>query len=379
MSERLQYLVIGNPENRRVTLFQAALKRLGKPAASVLSYRELLQDADGLRRWLRDWQARATSSSRLCIRLDSPGENAQVEQLLIKLGLKMAGERARLRYEHGRIQHVAAWFDGFSDCLSRIAETVAGFDRVRFTSHPHEILLAFNKPACHQHLMAHGISVPEVLTSIASYDDLITRMKTLGWSRVFVKLATGSSASGVVAIHLNSIGVRALTSMEMIGSGQRARFYNNLKLRSYTRERQVATVVNFLCDAGAHVERWLPKAAMGQRNFDLRLLVIAGRPMHCVVRTSRSPITNLHLGNERGDFALLRKRMPTGAWADVLALARQTATAFPRSHMLGLDILLQPGFRLPTVLEVNAFGDLLPGVFYRNCDSYTAQVVALVK
>ena len=226
-------------------------------------------------------------------------------------------------------------------------------------------------------MLAHGVAVPESLIGITGYDDLITRMKTLGWNRIFVKLATGSSASGVVAIHLSSTGVRALTSMEMSGSGQRARFYNNLKLHCYTRERQVASVVNFLCDAGAHIERWLPKAALGQRNFDLRLLVIAGRPMHCVVRTSRSPITNLHLGNERGDFELLRKRMPPGAWAKVQALARQTAAVFPRSHMLGLDILLQPGFRLPTVLEVNAFGDLLPGVLYRNRDSYTAQVSSL--
>ena len=132
MSERLQYLVIGNPENRRVTLFQSALKRLGQPAASVLSYHELLENANRLQCWLLDWQARSRPSSRLCIRLDSPGENVQVEQQLIKLGLKLSGKRARLRYEHGRIQHSQAWFDGFSACLSKIEDTVASLNESAF-------------------------------------------------------------------------------------------------------------------------------------------------------------------------------------------------------------------------------------------------------
>lgn len=96
--------------------------------------------------------------------------------------------------------------------------------------------------------------------------------------------------------------------------------------------------------------------------------------MHCVVRTSRSPITNLHLGNRRGDLEMLRQRMSRQAWSEVLQLARQAAATFPSSHMLGLDILLQPGYRRPTMLEVNAFGDLLPGVLYRRQDSYEAQV-----
>ena len=374
MSSRLEYLVVGNPENRRVSLFQSALKRFGKPIAHVLAYRDLLADAECLQRWLQAWQARSLGSSRLCIRLESPGENVEVEQQLIARGLRLSGRRARLIHEHGRIYHPRPWFVGYTDLLNSFADATAPFENVRFASHPQEILLAFNKPLCHQHLMQYHIAVPEAMADVADYDQLIAGMRALGWSRVFVKLATGSSASGVVAIHLSSTGVRALTSMEMIGSGRRAKFYNNLKLSSYTRQRQVASIVNFLCDAGAHVERWLPKAALGDRNFDLRLLAIAGQPMHCVVRTSRSPITNLHLGNRRGDLDLLRARMSVQAWSTVQELARQTAAAFPKSHMLGLDIMLQPGFRRPTVLEVNAFGDLLPGVHVRNLDSYQAQI-----
>ncbi len=167
--------------------------------------------------------------------------------------------------------------------------------------------------------------------------------------------------------------MRAITSMEMIGGGQRAKFYNNLKLQVYTQPNQVATIVNFLCKAGAHIERWLPKAALGDRNFDLRMLVIAGKPMHCVVRTSRSPITNLHLGNRRGDLELLRQRMSSKPGRRS-RFSSTIGRMFPALHMLGLDILLQPGFRRPTVLEVNAFGGPFARVLFRKLDSYEAQI-----
>lgn len=369
------YLIIGNPENRRIALFQSALQRLSLPKAKVLSYQSLLNDADSLAVFFKQWSLASHSSQRLCLRLESPGENADVEQQLIERGMRLAGRVRRWRYELGRIQHSKFWFAGFSDLLNGLAGYTDEFEEVSYASHPFEILLAFDKPRCHSYLARHGIAVPSAIAEVTCFDELISQMRERNWNRVFIKLASGSSASGVVALHRTGTGVHALTSMEMIGSGQRAKFYNNLKLQLYTRQSHVKRIVDFLCECGAHVERWLPKAALVDRNFDLRMLTIDGQPMHCVVRTSRSPITNLHLGNRRGDLEMLRQRMSQSAWQDTLDLAVRVATLFPRSHMLGLDILLQPGFRNPTLLEVNAFGDLLPGVLHGNLDSYAAQIM----
>jgi len=41
---------------------------------------------------------------------------------------------------------------------------------------------------------------------------------------------------------------------------------------------------------------------------------------------------------------------------------------------IGIDLLLTPGFRKQVVLEVNAFGDLLPGKLYQGIDAYRLQV-----
>ncbi|MGW4249748.1 STM4014 family protein, partial [Nocardia sp. NPDC004722] len=61
--------VVGNPGNRRVTLFQDAVRRAGLPAARVVSWREVL--CGGAEFTAGEW-----------VRLDSPGEDAEVERLL---------------------------------------------------------------------------------------------------------------------------------------------------------------------------------------------------------------------------------------------------------------------------------------------------------
>ena len=47
----------------------------------------------------------------------------------------------------------------------------------------------------------------------------------------------------------------------------------------------------------------MPKAGLAGHVFDLRVVVIAGRARHAVVRMSRGPMTNLHLLNRRGAFS----------------------------------------------------------------------------
>ncbi len=77
------------------------------------------------------------------------------------------------------------------------------------------------------------------------------------------------------------------------------RLVNSLRVRSYGTEEEVAALIDMLAPDGLHVERWLPKATLDGRVFDLRVVVIGGEPTHAVVRTSRTPMTNLHLGGAR--------------------------------------------------------------------------------
>ena len=49
---------------------------------------------------------------------------------------------------------------------------------------------------------------------------------------------------------------------------------------------------------------------------------------------------------------------------------------FPRSLYFGVDLLFLPRFQRHALLEVNAFGDLLPGVTIRSFDTFQSELVA---
>jgi hypothetical protein len=55
----------------------------------------------------------------------------------------------------------------------------------------------------------------------------------------------------------------------------------------------------------------------------------------------------------------------------------RVAGCFPGSLQVGVDLMFLVGWRRHAVAEVNAFGDLLPGVLVDGRDTYAEQVHAL--
>ncbi|MEO3743302.1 STM4014 family protein [Plantactinospora sp. B5E13] len=352
MTGRAPLVVVGNPENRRVTMFRTAADRAGVPV-SVLPWREL---ASG--------PVRVPAGAT--VRVDSPGEDSEVDRLL--RGADRTGE-------HGEILGLHRWYVGFRDALRRLADAVdtAG---ATLLNPPDEILVMFDKRACHARLDAAGVPVPPALPgSPADYPQLRTMMRAVGWRRVFVKPAHGSSASGVLALQTAPGRILATTSVELAPDG---RLFNSLRIRHYTDERDVASIVDRLAPDGLHVERWFPKAGLVDRTIDLRVLVIAGQPGHIVIRASRGPLTNLHLGNARGDLDAVRAAMGRPAFEAALDSCVRAAACFPGSQHAGVDLLVGTDWRRHVVAEVNAFGDLLPGVLDESGrDSCAAELHAL--
>jgi hypothetical protein len=344
--------VVGNPGNRRVALFSAAAVRAGLPAPRVHAWRDVLLSG-------------RVPGPGSVVRVDSPGEDAEVGLLLRGLG----GGSAAVRAEHGEIVGMAAAHAGLGRALGRIV--AGGGDLL---SQADDILTMSDKPRCHALLRAAGVPVPPALPPVHSYEQLRTAMRSAGWSRVFVKPAYGSSASGVLALAVSGRRIAATTSVELAADG---RIFNNLRVSRYDDEARIAAIVDRLGPDGLHVERWYPKAALGNRVLDLRVVVIAGRPGHAVVRTSRSPMTNLHLGNARGDVPAVRAAAGERAWQAAMLTCVRVAECFPRTLHVGVDLMFRTGWRDHAVAEVNAFGDLLPGVLADGHDTYDAQVAAL--
>jgi glutathione synthase/RimK-type ligase-like ATP-grasp enzyme len=353
----LRFAVVGNPENRRTTMFADAVRAAGHRAPRVLAWHDVLR-------------GRYAFTLGEFVRIDSPGENAGVDRLL------------RGTDDPTRVEGTALWYRRFTAAVREVTRAARRAGAVP-SAEPDDVAVVFDKRRCHARLAAAGVPVPPALAGpLRGWDELREQLRAARISRAFVKPAHGSSASGVVALAVAGPGrVKATTSVETAPDG---RLFNSLRVRHYTSEPEVAALVDALAPDGIHVERWLPKALQGGRAADLRVVVIAGRATHAVVRTSRHPMTNLHLGGARGDLDAAREavRAAGGSFDHALDAAERAAACFPGTLCVGVDILPSTGWRRFTVGEVNAFGDLLPrltglpGSGVEGLDTYGAQVAA---
>lgn len=373
-------VVIGNPESNRTLFLQEALTRLGRAPAVVVPWLDMLTGAARLDKVVTHLSA---------VRIESPGKNFAVERALLTLGADISDDEqpraariskracGSLAEDRGLILAPRQWYLGFRAALSRIEEQLAECPAHRVTNAPDEIAVMFDKRACHARLQDASIPVPSALGPVSSYEELVGAMRQTGYSRVFLKLAHGSSASGVVAYQAAHGREQATTTVEMVDAGGETKLYNSRRIRTYRDSMQIARLIDALCAHGAHCERWVPKAGLEGRTFDLRVVVIAGRTRHCVARMSRGPITNLHLLNRRGDPEAVRARMGDAAWQSAMTTCEDAMRCFPGSLYAGLDLAWTPDFRSHAILEVNAFGDLLPGILFDGQDTYAAEALAL--
>lgn len=369
------FVIITNPGNRRFDLFQAALREAGLPPARLVAYADLLDGRVTLPDVVRAGDI---------VRLDSPGKDFEVTRRLLAWGAEpaerepylrlTAAEVSALPFDKGRLLASRQWFLGFRRTLEHVGAQLDACPPHRRTHAIPDVLTMFDKPACHARLQAAGIPVPDALPPVNSFEELRAAMERAGWNRAFVKLAHGSSASGVVAYRFGPRGQQALTTVEMVGDAM----YNTRRIRDLRRPGEIAALIDALCRHRVHVERWIPKATLGDRACDLRVVTIAGRARHTVVRLSHSPMTNLHLLNDRCPPDEVRERLGEARWAALRETCVQVAACFPESLTTGIDLLLTPDFRRHAVLEVNAFGDLLPGTLDAGQSTYAAEIAALV-
>lgn len=356
--------VVGNPGSRRIGLFQDAVRAAGLPRARTVSWLDVLKG-----------EARFLPGET--VRVDSPGEDPEVDHLLRGVD------------DPTRVEGSALWYARFTSAVRDVARAATAAGALLLDG-PGDIAVLFDKRLCHGVLDAAGVPVPASPTSgpgtppVRGWADVRALMADHRMPRVFVKPAHGSSASGVMAVETAGQGrSRAATSVERDTAG---RLHNSLRVRRLTTEREVASIVDALAPDGLHIERWLPKASQRGRVADLRVVVVDGRATHAVVRTSRSPMTNLHLGGARGDLAEVRAAVEAagGSWSEALAVCERAAAAFPDTLCVGVDLLPATGWRRFAVGEVNAFGDLLPrltglpGSGAEGLDTYAAQIAAVL-
>lgn len=343
--------LIGNPENRRVRHFVEACCARRWPEPQIISWERLSHEPECLSEWIGQIDL---------LRVDSPGENEAVSTRFIHLG---GGPRERV-LEFGEVGFLSEYHRGFCGLLDVIARLP-----IPKMSDPAEIAVMFDKWESHLRFTEMSLRRPGSRLAPRSLAEFRATMGPGG--RVFLKPLHGSSASGVCALRWGNKGEQLFAPIEINRSNSRVRLFNSLKVRTYDAYADIGEILGQLLPQGMIEEQWIAKAPIENGRIDLRVLVINGEARHRVVRQSHNPMTNLHLGNRRGDLEQVREVYGEQAVIDCLRLAEKAASCFPKTLYAGVDILLnRRGEAL--VGEVNAFGDLLPGLIDRDETSYEA-------
>ncbi|MDP2315497.1 MAG: STM4014 family protein [Pseudomonadota bacterium] len=297
------------------------------------------------------------------LRVDSPGSDVGIWHALARRG-GFDGAVPAGQWRPGR-----AWAAGLADALGAID---AGAPHLAPTHPRAHVLTMTDKLACHDALVAGGVPVPETFEAPATPAALRARVEAEGRHAVFVKPRWGSSGAGVLAWRRSGAREQVVTPASL----DDGRLLNDKRLHTYTDRGAIDVLLEAVVADGAVVQRWIPKAGVDGRPFDLRVLVVDGRIAQRVARVGRGPITNLHLDAARADPDAVLAPFGARTVPAVHAACLAAAACFPGHRAIGVDVMVDPRGR-PYVLECNAWGDYLPGLLVDGLDSYGVQLRGL--
>jgi len=311
------------------------------------------------------------------LRIDTPDQDITSIAALYRAGEAAAREQgiailpqgSEARLAQGDIGSPAQLAFGLAAAVD-MASHIARRRGAPMSTNAEEVACSFDKTATLGRLREAAVPVPRSLPAVTSLDALADVMDALPMPRVFVKLRHGSAAAGMIALARHGAQWRAITTAEPYGDGIRA----TRNLRRLDNRTEIAQLIDRLSPLGLHAETWLPKIGIHGRVADVRLVMLADGTIFPVLRTSRHPMTNLHLGGTRGPVEPLIRRIGTESWEAILTSARKAARCFPASHVLGLDIAVLADGRSHAVLEVNVFGDFVKEVTVDGLTPHEAQV-----
>lgn len=354
-----RYIVITNPLGLRWKAYGAELERYwrerGAPAEVVVVPWAEVAPRDG------DLDGLAAFDGPAIVRVESPGRDWEVTRQLLCAGSRAEGAPddgwLALEYQKGRQVRPGLQFAGFRRVLQGLHRSFQKRPHLRPTACPLDIAAMFDKNATCARLARAGVPVPPTWEEApGDAEGLLGRLERERWPTAYVKLNSGSSASAIAVVRRDEQALWATSSLVRIG----ADYYSSRRLARHEGDA-LRGVLAFLIAEGACVQQGVRMAQVDGSNFDVRVVVIHGRPAFTIFRLSHLPMTNLHLGGARGDPARCRAALPTRAWLDGLDACVEAAAQY-RSAAVGVDLLFEAGCMRPFVLEVNAFGDFFPNL-----------------
>ena len=343
-----RYVILANPHGKRWQFYSRDLSAFWRqrgiePAVTLIPWREVvprLGRLDGL----------LLELGSAVFRLESPGRDPEVMRLLLEAATPVRG----VSFSKSALISPGLVYEGFCRTLSGLRESLDGRPQLRPLACPLAVAELFDKTATSRRLTAAGLPCPPSLSPPQSSAELLELLRARRFKTAYVKLNTGSSATGIAVVHPLDDPPWAVTSMVRIGDV----YHNTRKLQKISGPA-LDDVLSFLLREGAFIQEGIPMAQIDGQNFDLRVVIIHDTVAFSIFRQSGLPMTNLHLGGRRGEWAACRAQVPTRAWLDALDHCTEAARLYPAATV-GVDLVFERSFARHFILEINAFGDFFP-------------------
>ena len=353
----MHHLIFGNKHSRRAKHWR---NTLGDAPVQFVNYQQAAQGHF----------PEITEPST--VRITSPGEDFETFKLLVGLGGYHNADQ--LSFEKGRILLHTYWYAGWSKLLDKMQQFLKEQPLTSIMNHPAPIKLAFHKTACQQQIEQAGIPIPKIYCKqLTSFEELLGLMESNRLKKVFLKPAHGSSASGVMMFRKIDHRMLLETTIHLVQKDGAIKLFNHLRLQRYQDPLLIQTIIEQMIPNQLHVEDWIIKKRYQAKSTDFRVLTINQEPKFIQPRHSTHPITNLHLGNEKGALPLIEQEWGTASVEKIKAVARQTAKLFPTLFYVGIDIAVDDDEK-PYVLEINPFGDFLKDIFVDDLTTYAYEL-----
>jgi glutathione synthase/RimK-type ligase-like ATP-grasp enzyme len=354
-----RYLVLANPNSKRWQAYAHDLtafwqERGVQPDVHLIPWREVVP-------CLGDLGAAPAFGMPSVVRLESPGRDFEVMKLLLRAGAAADPREPRrdwlsLPYSKGQMVRPGLLHGGFRRVLHGLRSTFDALPHLTPLACPLAVAELFDKRATAARLATAGLPCPPELPPPTTPQELLDGLRTHGFKTAYVKLNTGSAATGIAVVHASDDPPWAITSLMRRDGG----FYNTRRLLRVT-GADLTAVLEFLIQEGVIIQKGIPMAQIDGQNFDVRVVVLYGRPAFTIFRLSSLPMTNLHLGGRRGRLEACRAHVPTRAWLDAIDHCVEAARLYPCAAV-GVDLLFERGYLHYYILEMNAFGDFFPGL-----------------
>lgn len=364
----INFVIIGDLVGRRIEAFTKCLKQLELNNFKIITWAEILKDIAVLEKNLEP---------NTIIKLEPPEKDMEIYRALLKYGHEKGSLSDsyidKIDFSDYKIIAPKQWYYGF-ELISKKIKSICEKNKLKnlyLMNDIDEMLIMMDKKQTYKHLNQQletaKFNLPKKFHTPENYEEFqdLYGNKPM---KAFIKLRYGSGSTGVLGYANNPKRKEMVIYTSL--NNDNGNFYSNYKVNRFTEKNKIQTLINWVLDNGAHIESWIPKAKHHKKAFDTRSFVIDKESKYLLTRLSKTPITNLHLKNERANSSEI---MTKSNLQIVRSASEDVMNIFNKSLYSGIDVVTTEDNK-PYIIDVNPFGDLFHNLLGTDQNVYFLEI-----